>query len=271
MPWRRALLTLAVWMMCSLVGYFAWFFLNNGVHGLDSHAYWLSGHRAVLYGTPPGSRDAYLYSPAFAMLIGTIAQLPWIGFLSVWTVAESAAFVWLLAPLGWRWGPPMFFLCMIEIVVGNIYGFLAVVAVVGARRPAAWALPLLTKFTLGLGPVWFATRREWRSLAWSLGATIIIAGTSFLLAPNLWFEWVRFLLANKSGSEWLLPLRLVGAVALTVFGARSSRPWLVAPAMLLATPLVTTGWMSLSILAAIPRLRRDHGRHDPSLVTAREQ
>jgi hypothetical protein len=260
MPWGRTLLTLTVWIACGLVGYFAWGFLNNGVYGLDSHAYWLSGHRTVLYGVPPGSVDAYLYSPAFATLIWPIAQLPWPTFLALWEFAEGAAFVWLLAPLGWRWGTPVFFLCMIEIVVGNIYAFLAVVAVIGIRRPAVWALPLLTKVTPGLGPVWFAARRDWRSLGWSIGCTVGVVGLSFVLAPHLWTAWLQFLVSNHGGGEWLLPLRLVGALGLTVFAARTQRQWLLAPAMLLATPMVVTGWMDLTILAAIPRLLQNEPR-----------
>jgi Glycosyltransferase family 87 len=244
-----------VWLICGLCGYFFWFYLNAGVHGLDSRAYWLTGHRSGLYVGPPGSHDAYLYSPAFATVIWPLTQLPWHAFLTLWMLAEAAAFVWLLAPLGWRWGIPMLCLCLIEITVGNIYSFLAVAAVIGMRHPAAWALPLLTKITPGLGPIWFAARREWRALAQSLGTTAAIAAVSFAVAPHLWVEWARFLLANTGSSQWFLPLRVCGAVVLTVVAAAKRRSWLLAPAMLLANPVVVHGWMALSLLAAIPRLR----------------
>ena len=46
--------------------------------GYDSHAYWVAaqdlGH---LYERPPLARDAYLYSPAFVVLLWPLAQLPW--------------------------------------------------------------------------------------------------------------------------------------------------------------------------------------------------
>jgi Glycosyltransferase family 87 len=248
-----------VWLACALCGYIFWFYLNHGVHGLDSRAYWLTGRRSSLYGGPPGSRDAYLYSPAFATLIWPLAQLPWHAFLTLWMLAEAVTFAWLLAPLGWRWGTPIFCLCLIEVTVGNIYAFLAVVAVIGMRHPAAWALPLLTKLTPGLGPIWFAVRREWRALALSLGATLAIAAVSFAFAPQLWAEWARFLVANKGSSQWFLPLRVCGAIVLTAVAAVKRKTWMLPPAILLANPVAVHGWMALTLLAAIPRLRRDYG------------
>ena len=54
-----------------------------------------------------------------------------------------------------------------EVAGGNVSLLLAVAIVVGFRWPAAWALVLLTKITPGIGLLWFAVRREWRSLAWA--------------------------------------------------------------------------------------------------------
>lgn len=261
MPWSRMLGTGVVWLVCGLFAYFVWSFFNGGYHGIDTHAYWLTARHTDPYGDSPGTRGAYLYSPAFAAAIWPIAHLPWTAFVTIWMLAEAAAFVWLLIPLGWRWGIPLFGLCTVEVVVGNIYAFLAVVAVVGVRRPALWALPLLTKITPGLGPIWFAVRRDWRALAWSLGATAMIACASFLLAPHMWFEWARFLLTNQRNGQWFLPLRVAGAVLLTIFAARKNKAWLLAPAMLLANPMVFNSWMALTLLSSIPRLRR---LRDPS-------
>ena len=42
------------------------------------------------------------------------------------------------------------------------------------RHPAAWAFPLLTKVTTGVGVLWFAFRRDWRSLGIAIGATAVI-------------------------------------------------------------------------------------------------
>ena len=52
--------------------------------------------------------------------------------------------------------------------------FIAAAIVIGFRWPAAWSLVLLTKITPGIGLLWFAVRREWRSLAIALGAVIMI-------------------------------------------------------------------------------------------------
>ena len=44
-----------------------------------------------------------------------------------------------------------------------------VAIVLGFRWPFTWAFVLLTKVTPGVGLLWFAVRREWRSLAIALG------------------------------------------------------------------------------------------------------
>ena len=252
--WTWILATTAVWVVAIACAAFFWGFLNNGVHGLDSRAYWSAARTGHLYGTPPGRAGAYLYSPVFATLIWPLAQLPQSAFVATWMVIEGAAFVWLLRPLGVRWGVPAFCLCFAELVVGNIYALLAVVAVVGLRRPAAWALPLLTKITPGLGPAWFAGRRDWHSAAWALGATGLIAAVSFALTPHAWHQWFSFLIDHHGESQLLLPVRVAAAVALVYWAGRRNRSWLVAVAMLLANPMVHHSEMALTILAALPRL-----------------
>lgn len=267
LPWL--LLTALVWVLACACAVFFWGYLNNGVHGLDSRAYWLATHHRDLYGAAPGSINAYLYSPAFATLIWPVAQLPLHLFIDCWMLAEAAAFAWLLKPLGIRWAIPVFCLCLGEVVVGNIYSFLAVIAVVGARWPAAWALPLLTKITPGLGPVWFAVRREWRALATSVVATTVIVLASFALYPDGWSAWLHFLTSHAGDSQLLLPVRFTAAVALTAFAARRGRMWLLPIAMLLANPMVFHSEMALSLLAALPRLWTVQRRHTASLSDGR--
>lgn len=222
--------------------------------GVDAHAYWLTAHRPELYTGRPMMQDAYLYSPAFAQLIWPLTQLPWHAFFAVWVIAEAAAFAWLLAPLGWSWGVPAFLLCGFEIAQGNINALLAVVVVLGFRYPAAWALPLLTKIVIGLGPVWFAARREWRSLAVAVGATFGIAAVSAAISPHLWPRWVHFL-ASASEDPSVAP-RVLAAILVTIYAARRDRPWLLAPAIVLASPVLHGIGQYLTICAAIPRLRR---------------
>jgi hypothetical protein len=230
--------------------------------GSDSHAYWLTAQNVRLYNLPPLSRDAFLYSPAFADIVWPFAQLPWPVFGSLWAAAEIATFIWLLAPLGWRWGVPLLLLCTFETAIGNVYAFFALAAVLGIRRPSIWALPLLTKVTPGVAIVWFAVRREWRHLATIAIVTFVIVAFSFSLSPRSWLDWFRFLLITPKIPILWMPYRIGAGLLVTVVAAKSRRPWLLAPAMLLACPVL--GLNSLTILAAIPRLRKCANRSWPA-------
>jgi hypothetical protein len=228
----------------------------SSVHqvGVDAHAYWLAGRHDHLYGRPPMMRDAFLYSPAFKQVIWPIAQLPWPCFYALWALAEAAAFAWLVRPLGWAWGVPIVLLCGFEVIAGNIMGFLAVAVVLGMRRTVAWSLPLLTKVVIGFGPLWFAVRRDWAAVGRVAGATAAIVAVSIAIAPGDWAAWVRFL-AHNTGADPSLPFRFVAAAGLVVFAARREKAWLLAPAVVLASPVLHGVVQYLTVLTAIPRLR----------------
>jgi hypothetical protein len=234
----------------------------RGVAGFDSHAYWAawSNH---LYSASPEQRDAYLYSPAFAEALWPLSLLPWFVFYGLWVVGTAATFVWLLAPLGRRWGLPLFVLAIPEIIVGNIWGLLALVVVFGFRYPAAWAFPLLTKITPGLGPLWFGARREWRGFAISVGLALTLALASVALAPHFWVEWLRLLFhpdqftnpdRESATSLVTVPLlaRLPIAACLTIFAARTNRRLMLPFAMVLASPVFAIN--TFLILTALPRM-----------------
>jgi hypothetical protein len=221
--------------------------------GSDAYAYWLTAHEHQIYSAPPRAFGAFLYSPAFAQAIYPLATLPWTIFCGVWVLLEAIAFWWLLKPLGARWAVPALVACSTELALGNVYAFLAVAAVVGMTRPALWTLPLLSKVTPGVGVLWFAVRREWRMLGLALGATGAITAVSVTLAPQQWAHWIAFLIDHRSGGGVSLVLRLTAAAALVVLGARTNRRWIVAPAMLLSTPVIA-GLSAVTLLAAIPRL-----------------
>jgi hypothetical protein len=227
--------------------------------GMDGHAYWVAWRHPHLYGLAPRANGAYLYSPAFAQLIWPLTLLPFWGFAALWWGAIVAAFLWLLRPLPLIWRAPLLVLTGFEIQVGNVHAFLAVMIVLALRWPGVWCFAILTKITPAVGLLWFLTRREWRSLAHVCGVTIVVVSVSAVLAPQLWHQWMAFLLASRHSpaaqgllNTGSLAVRVVLAGMLTIWGARTGRPWVLAVAVPLATPLV--GPATLTILAAMPRL-----------------
>jgi hypothetical protein len=246
----------------------------GGRLGADAHAYWAAWRNGV-YSAAPGQIDAFLYSPAFAQGIWPLTLLPWPVFFALWASAAVAIYAWLLAPLGRAWATPLLLMCLPEVVYGNIFPYLALVVVLGLRRPALWALPLLTKITPAVGLAWFATRREWRRLTIAIGTAGALAGVSYIVAPHLWAEWVRLLLHPDSFSDptrvtagpllqvppqLILAVGVPASLCLTVYAARTSRAWLLPFAMVLGS---TVFWLSIfAVLTAIPRLVVDN-RHPP--------
>lgn len=224
--------------------------------GQDTHAYWLAAQGDLVYGRAPGQRDAYLYSPAFLAIIRPLAVIPWPAFLLMWVCLEAAVLLWLLKPLQLRWSIPTFLLCLPELVVGNIYILLAAAAVLGLKKPVVWSFPILTKVTAGVGLLWFAARGEWRRLLQGAGGTALIVVASYALDPAGWQAWLQFLIEHREGtpdSRTSFLLRCLLAIALVVIGARKQWPLLIAPAMILASP-VLVGTIPWTILAAVPRL-----------------
>ncbi|GAB3035305.1 hypothetical protein GCM10011376_19020 [Nocardioides flavus (ex Wang et al. 2016)] len=231
--------------------------------GVDSHAYW-SAWRGEMYGAAPATRDAYLYSPAFAQALWPLAQLPWPAFAVIWALGATAAIVWLAAGAGKTWAVPLFLLGTFEILTGNVNWVLAVIAVVGLRLPGVWTIALMTKVTPALGPVWFLARGEWRQLGTSIAWAATLVALSVSISPDLWRQWWDFLTthsgsaAGQVGSAFLPPLwiRLPAVVALVVWGARTDRVWTLPVGMALSSPVSGIG--QLVVLLAIPRLlKRD--------------
>ncbi len=197
---------------------------------------------------------AYPYSPAFAQLVYPLDLLPWAVFVAAWTAILIGAVYWLT-------GPDLFLLGLVvgamEIAGGNITLLLAVAIVAGFRRPWTWAFVILTKITPGVALLWFALRREWRSLVIALGATALVLAVSFLILPGQWRAWVELLVANQGkGGTWAaipIPLlvRLPIGVLLVVWGAPRNQRWTVPVCAMLALPALWYGSLSL-LLAVIP-------------------
>ena len=228
---------------------------GSGVGAVDAHAYWVN-RPPVSYGPLAGTNDAFLYSPAFAQLLSPLTVLPWPVFLAAWLSGLLLALRWLTGP--WLLLPAVV-LFFGEIAYGNVHCLLAAAMVVGFRHPWTWSLVLLTKITPAVGLVWFAARREWRSLAVALAASAFIAVLSFALEPNSWLAWLDLLgrSAAADAPTVLLPgplwLRLVLAAVLVTWGARTDRPWVVPVAAVVALPHGTIG---LAMLAGVVPLIR---------------
>jgi hypothetical protein len=230
----------------------------------DAHAYWLAGGSNHPYAATiaSGFDDSvnpykYRYPPPLAQVFSAVHWIPWPVVAFGWT---ALLFVTLLVLTG-RWAPLVLVLppTLLELQRGNINLLVALAIVVGMRWPAAWAFVLLTKITPGIGLLWYVTRREWRPLGVALGTTLVLASISFLLAPNLWFEFRNALVVQAGGAEGnpmlaiqvSLPIRLLISAAVVIYGARTNRAWLVPVACTIAAPALW--WNVLVILiAAVP-------------------
>ena len=241
--------------------------------GFDAYAYW-SCSLASPYSVLEGQLGAFPYSPVIARLFAPFSALPWESFLVLWLGVLLGTAIWLG---GWRasgnatwrrWGwvyvlafPPV----AIELYHGNVQLLIAAAIALGFRFPAAWAFVLLTKVTPGVGLLWFAVRREWRSLGIALGVTGVVVVVSLAVDGGLWRQWIdaevlTTLRTAPDQPQLPIPLliRLPAAAALVTWGALTNRRWTVPAAATIALPVL---WFAgLSVLAAIPAATRPEMR-----------
>ena len=231
--------------------------------GQDARCYWQATLADPYLHSDWNDPIAYVYSPAFLQLVSPLTALPWQAFMTAWTAILLLAVRVLTGPRLLAAGL-LFPFALMEVAGGNVSLLLAAAIVVGFRWPVAWSLVLLTKITPGIGLLWFAVRREWRSLAIALGVTAAIALVSFVVLPEQWRTWVevvsRNALAGRTGTWASLPVpllvRLPFSIALVVWGARTDRRWTVPVAAMLALPALWYGGLSM-LLAVIPLLAGD--------------
>jgi hypothetical protein len=232
--------------------------------GQDARCYWQATLANPYLHSEWNDPIAYVYSPAFLQLVSPLTALPWQLFMGAWTAILIGAVAFLTGPRLLAAGLLFPFTAM-EVAGGNVSLLLAAAIVVGFRWPAAWALVLLTKITPGIGLLWFAVRREWRSLAIALGATAAIATASALVMPQAWREWADVVVGNAGkGGTWAavpIPLwaRLPVAALLVAWGARTDRPWTVPVGAMVALPALWYGGLSM-LLAVIPLRDGDRAR-----------
>ena len=246
---------------------FIWTLLTFNDYQHDARAYWALDFDTLYQRGEVGGVDAFLYSPAFAQAFFPLTLLPWAVFAGLWAALNLAALTWMA-------GPAIAGLLLVipgspvidEVGTGNIHLMLGAAIALSFRWEAAWALPLLTKVTPGVGILWLAGARRWRSLAIAVGATALIALVSFALAPHLWFDWLTVLTGNVArpipteiaiipGPLWL---RTTIAAAVAIVGGWRGWPWTVPLAATIALPVP---WSSgLTILVALIWLAREHLR-----------
>jgi hypothetical protein len=214
-----------------------------------------------LYNQPAFTISSHEYPPIFGQLIAPFTSLSWPEFQLLWIVGQLAL---LLALVGPRWLGVVLLLVPVQIALGsgNLTFVYIAVAVLGARYPVVWAIPLLTKITPGIGLLWFAVRREWRNLAIALGVTGALVAVSVATIPDEWVAWLTWLRSNAGvqgiGNAMPVPLvvRLAVTAVIVAWGAWKNQPWVLAVPLWIGQP--TTWWSEVVILGAplIPWLRR---------------
>lgn len=243
--------------------------------GSDAHAYWSAGKEGPTYDKAPGAADAFLYSPAFLLAISPLSILPWPAFFAIWVCIETAVLGWLIKPLPKRWSVPVFMCCIPELTVGNINILIAGAAVLALKMPAVWVFAVFTKVAPGVGMLWFAFRGDWRRFLHSVVSTIVVVIILLTFDYSTNFSgWITFLLQNDEGTQdgqFGFALRFVLAVILVAVGARIQKAWLIAPAMLFASPILFN-FPALALLSCIPRLheisKEEAAASGPKSVTA---
>lgn len=218
----------------------------------DAHAYWVVD-LANPYTRPVATQDAFTYTPPAALFFAVLGQLPFEVFEAIWTLLIGFALLWLTGP----WALAFLVLPVVasDLYLGNIHVLLGAAVVGSLRRPGLWAIPLLTKPSVGVGLLWYAARGEWRRLATAIGVTAAIAAAAFVVAPALWGQWLDYVLGTglspNLGSAYAVPIpllvRLPAAVLLVIWGARTNRPWTLPTAAMLGLPVL---WLvGLAMLA----------------------
>ncbi|HYL41368.1 MAG TPA: hypothetical protein VET90_08675, partial [Candidatus Binatus sp.] len=190
-------------------------------------------------------------------------------FVAIWRAILLVTLVWLAGPLTL----PVLLLLPVasEVNAGNIQILLAAAIVAGFRHPAAWAFPLLTKFTCGIGLLWFAVRREWRNLAVAVGVAAAIAVATFVLWPDRWTAYLGFVgvgapnLPAEPPLQWPLAVRLPIAIGLAILAAVRGWRWLLVIASVVALPLFYIPSFAM-LVGVLPYVRAWGGRRLIGLI-----
>ena len=272
---RWPLISLFLTGLGAVAAAFYWVLLTqSGGAPVDVHAYWVADPNNLYRpSADPLQSDAYLYSPAFEILVGWGRHLSFEAFTAIWRAILLATLVWLAGPLTLL----VLFTVPVasEVNAGNIQLLLAAAIVLSFRGtdakpdrwsawPSLWAFVLLTKVTPGIGLLWLAARRRWRAFAVAVAVTAAIAAITFMVWPDRWQAWVRLLVAGGSPAPlapFYLPFwpRFIGAAAIVLVGAWRGWRWPVVLAATLALPAFYTISPSM-LVGVLPFAREAAGR-----------
>jgi hypothetical protein len=152
-------------------------------------------------------------------------------------------------PLRWVWSLPLLALAFEDLRVGNVTWLVAICAVVGMTRGAAWLGVVATKLAPSVALGWFVVRREWRPLVEAGVTVVVVVGVSVLVAPSLWWQWWTLLTTSHSTAAMA---RLVLAAVLVVVAGRRGWLWALPVVLVLASPI--PGIYTVAFICALPRL-----------------
>ena len=240
----------------------------GGAGGVDLFAYWNAGANLLaglpVYGAPPGSMSAYLYPPPVAQVFAPLSLVPFPIVVWGWRILQL---VWLRLAVGsWVGGgiallvwPPT----IAELDACNVHLLIAAAVGLTIRGQAGLVFPVaLVKFA-SLVAVPLAVLGSWRSLWQGLLVALAIGAVSFVLAPDMWFTYARFLFSTESIElSWYaltatvplwVRLALAGVVALVA--VRWAR--LLPVAAVLALPILWFSGLSILVACASTPVRRD--------------
>ena len=234
---------------------------QSAFNGWDVYAYW-AVDVAHPYGTALApAHGVFLYPPPMAILFAPLGLLPFEALRIIWLIGQLVALAWMTGPLM----PLLAVLPPVrpELVVGNVSLFTAAFLVLALRgRATGWVAAFLPKITPAVGIAWPLFRGEFRIAARAMGLAAIVLIPSLILQPSAWLSWIGAMQANIGvqgdldlGPLWL---RLALAFVLTVWAARTGRPWMVPIALALSAGHLWISALSVGV-GAIP-LARDQPR-----------
>lgn len=260
--WHDRRLRLAMTLIALAYLVLRWYLLltsDDPLLAADAFTYWSAPYDNPYPGPQLGLPGAYLYPPPFIQVLAPLRLLPWEAFHAVWAAIGFGALIFLVGPIGGALAITLLPFVYRDLLVGNIHLMLGAAIVLGITYSAAWAFPILTKITPGVGLLWFAGRRDWKRVAVGLAVAAAIALGSFAMAPSLWFEWVARLRGDstRAGDLYvaLIGVRLGLAAAIVVYAGWRGRAWLVPVAAVLALPILWPDSLAI-LLACFPLAKR---------------